>query len=287
LQLTASVIRDLFTPQVERVIVDSRKLYKEITTYLTASSPHLLDKIELYKGNISIFENFGLEREISSTYKRKVHLKSGASIVIDQTEAMIVVDVNSGRAVENDQEKTALVINLDALKEIAKQIRLRDIAGIILIDFIDMQQEANRKKLFNEMKRELYKDRAKSVVYPVTQLGLMQITRQRINQNIAEKISEPCPTCNGSGRIANKSSVLNEIDDWIFSFRNNSQEFRLQLVVHPKIAEYLTEGEVSLLSKLMMKHFVKIKLLQSDNLPFGHFQVFSLKQNKDITKEYL
>ena len=287
LQLTSSVIRDLFNSDIDKLIVDSKKIYKEIFTYLKDSSPDMLDKVQLYTGKKPIFDTFGIEEDLKSTYKRKVQLPSGGSIVIDQTEAMFVIDVNSGRSTENEQEKNAMKTNLEACREIARQLRLRDIAGMIIIDYIDMAKSSNRKKIYSEMKKELSKDRAKSVVYPVTQLGLIQITRQRISQNIVEKTSDICPMCSGSGRITSKIVLLNSIERWLRNFRAKSKEFRLILEVNPHIAEYLTEGTISRLSKMMIKYFVKIKVQQNHLIPIDEFKFISAKNQKDITKKYL
>ncbi len=286
MKLAASVIRDLLTPQVQRVVVDSKKLYKEIYNYLNWSSPKSLHKLEIYSGARPIFDAYGIEKELAKTYRRKVNLPNGGDIAIEQTEAMFVVDVNSGRAAESDQERNAVRTNMEAAREMARQIRLRDMAGMIIIDFIDMAQEQNRRKLYVEMKRELAKDRAKTVVYPLTQLGLLQITRQRINQNITEKISEACPTCSGTGRVTSKAVLINSIERWLRNFRKSSREFRIQLTVNPNIAQYLTEGTISPLNKLMIKYFVKIKITQSDQMAIDKFRFFSERQQKDITNDF-
>ena len=287
MQLATSVIRDLFTSHVQKVATDSKKLYKEIINYLQRVSPHLESKVELYNGKKGIFEEYGIERDLAKTYKRRVNLKSGGDIVIEHTEAMTVIDVNSGKSTEKEQEKSAFKTNLEAMIEIARQIRLRDLGGMILVDFIDMSEESNRKKLFFEMKRELGRDRAKTVAYPLTQLGIMQITRQRINQNISEKITESCPLCKGTGRVTSKAVIINEIERWLKNFRKNSNEFRLILNVHPNIAEYIADGTISSLSKLMIKYFVKIKLQQNETLAIDSFRFFSVRHQKDITSDYI
>jgi ribonuclease G len=287
MELATSVIRDLFTKEVDKVHIDSKKLYKEIIQYLKWASPALVKKVELYDKKKSIFDSFEVQKELETTHKRKVDLQSGGSIVIDQTEAMTVIDVNSGRSIsEKQQEKTAFKTNLEALKEIARQIRLRDISGIIIIDFIDIKLESNKKKLFSDMKREISRDRAKTVVYPLTQLCLMQITRQRINQNISEKTSESCPMCHGSGRIASKAVLLNSIERWLKNFRLKSKEFRLILYVHPHVAAYLAEGKISKLSRLMIKYFVKIKIQQSEHVHIDQFSFHSVRKQKDVTADY-
>ncbi|GAB1371588.1 Rne/Rng family ribonuclease [Candidatus Kapaibacterium sp.] len=286
MQLANSIVRDLFTPNVERVILDSKKLYKELNNYIKRVSPHLENRVELYSDKEPIFEAFGVDKELSKTYKRRVNLHNGGDIMIEHTEAMTVIDVNSGKSTEKDQERNAFRTNMEAMREAAKQIRLRDLGGMIIIDFIDMNDEGNRKKLFLEMKKELSRDRAKTVIYPLSQLGLMQITRQRINQNIVEKLTESCPTCKGSGRITSKTVLINEIDRWLKNFRRSSSEFRLILNVHPSIANFITEGTISVISKLMIKYFARIKVQQSDSVGIDQFRFYSVRQQKDITTEY-
>jgi ribonuclease G len=287
MELATSVIRDLFNKDIEKVYVDSKKLYKEISGYVKWSAPNLLEKIEQYTDKKPIFDAFGIEKELEQTYKTKVNLHSGGSIVLEQTEAMHVIDVNSGKSTsEKRQETTAMKTNLEAIHEIARQIRLRDMAGMILIDFIDVYRRENKKKIFDTMRRELSRDRSKTIVYPLTELCILQITRQRINQNISEKLTETCPVCHGTGRIASKSVLFNSIERWLKNFRIHSREFKINLIVHPHIAAYLTEGALSRMSRLMIKYFVKIKLIQDENIPIDTFKFESVRQKKDITQEY-
>ena len=285
--LAASVIRDYFKDDISRVVVDSKKLYTNIIEYLKNNSPNLVDKVELYTGSLPIFEVLGIEKELHRTNKRVLSLMSGGDIVIEKTEALTVIDVNSGRSVETDQEKNAVRTNLEAALEIARQLRLRDIGGIIIVDFIDMKKAENRRKVFNLMKNDVRADRAKIVVYPLTQLGLMQITRQRINQNLGEKVSDICPMCAGLGRIPSKSELLNSIEKWLKNFRARSNEFKITLLVHPQIAEYLTEGQMTIVSRLMIKYFIKISVQQNDSINIDKFRVISDRKQKDITNEYM
>ncbi|MBX3045353.1 MAG: Rne/Rng family ribonuclease [Candidatus Kapabacteria bacterium] len=287
MQLANSIVRDLFTPNVQRVNVDSKKLYKDLNNYIKRVSPHLENRVELYTGKNGIFEDFGIDKELAKTYKRRVNLTSGGDVMIEHTEAMTVIDVNSGKGSDRDQERNAFKTNMEAMKEVAKQIRLRDLGGMIIIDFIDMTDDNNRKKLYNEMKKEMARDRAKTVIYPLSQLGLMQITRQRINQNIVEKLTESCPMCKGSGRITSKAVLINEIDRWLKNFRRSSSEFRLILSLHPNVADFITKDTWSVISKLMIKYFARIKVQQSDSVGIDQFKFFSVRQQKDITGEYL
>jgi ribonuclease G len=284
---TSSVIRDLFTDSVERVVIDSKKLYKEIRTYVNQVSPQLVDKVELYKDREPIFDVQGIEKEIATCLSRKVWLKSGGYIIIEQTEAMVVVDVNSGRyAAKREQELNSLRTNLEASREICRQLRLRDLGGIIVIDFIDLDDERNKKKVYDELRKEFRRDRAKVTVLPMTEIGLAQITRQRIRQNILHSFSEPCPVCGGGGLVQSKSSIINKIVRWVRRFKSESKELRLILKLHPTIAEYLKEGTISNLTKMMFKYFVQIKLEEDSKLPIAEFHFISVKQDKDITSQY-
>ena len=288
LKTTSSVIRDLFTDDVERVVTDSKRLFKEIWAYVKLVSPGLLDKIEFYKDQEPIFDVYGIEKEIASSLSRKVWLKSGGYLIIEQTEAMVVVDVNSGRyAAKRDQEQNSLRMNLEAAREICRQLRLRDIGGIIVIDFIDLEDERNKKKVYDELRKEFRRDRAKVTVLPMTEFGFAQITRQRIRQGILHSFSEPCPVCGGGGLVQSKSSIVNQIERWIRRFKAESREFRLTLRLHPSIAAYLKEGFISRLTKIMVKYFVRLRVEEDPKLPIAEFHIVSEKQNKDVTDLYL
>ena len=284
---TSSVIRDLFSDDVQRVLIDNKKLFKEIKTYVKLVSPEMVDKIEYYGKREPIFDVFGVEKEIATTLARKVWLKSGGYIIIDHTEAMTVIDVNSGRyAAKQEQELNSLKTDLEAAREICRQLRLRDLGGIIVIDFIDILEEKNKKKVYDELKKEFRKDRAKATVLPLTEFCLVQITRQRIRQSIIHSFSEPCPTCGGSGLIQSKTTIVSQIERWIRRFKSESREFRLVLTVHPNIAQHLLEGTISRLTKIRLRFFVQIRLEEDKTLAIDEFKFISRKQDKDITAQY-
>ncbi len=287
LNTTSSVIRDLFQDTVEHVIVDNKKLFKEIRAYVQWISPDMVDRIELYKGKEPIFDKYGIEKDIETLFSKKVWLKSGGYLYIEKTEAMTVIDVNSGRyAAKRDQELNSLRTDLEAAREICRQIRLRDIGGLIVVDFIDLEDERNKKKIYDEVKKEFRKDRAKVTVLPLTEFGLMQITRQRIRQSVPMSFSEPCPTCAGTGVVQSKSSTINQLERWLKRFKAERKEFRLELHVHPVLVDYLTRGTISRLMKLQIKFFVKLKLVPDNTVAPDEFRIISVKQNKDITEEY-
>ena len=284
---TSSVIRDLFQDAVEHVVVDEKKLYKEIRAYVQWVSPDMLNRVEYYREKEPIFDKYGIEKEIQILLSKKVWLKSGGYLFLEKTEAMTVIDVNSGRyAAKKEQELNSLRTNLEASREICRQLRLRDIGGLVVVDFIDLEDEKNKKKIYDEMKKELRKDRAKVTVLPMTDFGLVQITRQRIRQSLQLSFSEGCPMCGGTGLVQSKTSTMNQIERWIKRFNSEKHEYRLELRVNPVIAEYLSAGTISRLTKLQFKFFVKMKLIPDPALPADEFKFFSVKQKKEITDQY-
>lgn len=284
---TSSVIRDLFSDNVEHVVVDDKKLYKEIRGYVQWVSPDMLNRLELYRGKEPVFDKYGVEKDIQTLLTRKVWLKSGGYIFIEKTEAMTVIDVNSGRyAAKREQEQNSLRTDLEAAREVCRQLRLRDIGGIIVIDFIDLDEDKNRKKVYDEMKKELRRDRAKVTALPLTEFGLMQLTRQRIRQSVHLSFSEACPACGGTGLIQSKTTTINNIERWIKRFKSESREFRLLLRINPGTAEYLQQGTISRMTKIMFKFFVKIRIETDPAIPADDFRFFSAKSGNDITDQY-
>jgi ribonuclease G len=268
-------------------VVDSKKLHKEIRAYVKYTSPQFVDKIELHREREPIFDTFGVEKEIETTLSRKVWLKSGGYIIIDPTEAMMVIDVNSGRyAAKKDQEQNSLRTDLEAAREIARQLRLRDIGGIIVCDFIDLDDERNKRKVFEELRKEFRKDRAKITVLPMTEFGLVQITRQRIRQNILHSFTEPCPTCQGTGLVQSKTTTLNQIERWVRRFKAETRETRLTLKVNPELAGLLRAGTMSRLRRIMLKYLVWVRLESDSALSLSEFRFISRKHGKDITDQY-
>jgi ribonuclease G len=287
LSTTISVIRDLFTPDVSKVFIDSKKLFKEIKNYLQFIQPALLDRIELYKDDQSIFETFKIEEQIKSLMGRKVSLPSGGHIVIEHTEAMVVIDVNSGRyAAKKDQELNSLKTDLEASREIVRQLRLRDIGGLIVVDFIDLEDEKNRKKIYDELKKEFKKDRAKIAMLPMTDFGLMQITRERIRENILQSMNEACPYCQGTGLLTKKSNLLHEIEGWLKRYKTAEKHNSLTLKVHPSLGDNLQRGFISTLTKLQLKYFLRIKLIIDEKVSPQKFYFVITKTGEDKTEEF-
>ncbi|MDZ7374737.1 MAG: Rne/Rng family ribonuclease [candidate division KSB1 bacterium] len=285
--MTSSVVRDLFTPDVTRLVVDSKKLAKDITSYAKEVAPELTDRIELYQGKTPIFDAYDVERQLDRALSRKVWLKSGGYLIIDQTEALVAIDVNSGKFLSRaDQEQTNLKINLEAAREIARQLRLRDLGGLIIIDFIDMREQANRRRVFEELKRELSRDRAQYNILPMSKFGIVELTRERVRPSLVFALSEPCPVCGGSGRLVSKTTLVTKIERWIKAFRAESKERSVELHVHPEMAKYLTSGLRSRIRRMMWKFLMKIDVVEDESLALDEFRFISKKTGEDITVAY-
>ncbi|OGU58808.1 MAG: ribonuclease G [Ignavibacteria bacterium RBG_13_36_8] len=287
LSTTISVIRDLFTPDITAVFIDSKKLYREIKNYVQIMQPALVEKLHSYRDDEPIIEAFKIEQQIKTLTGRKVFLPSGGHIVIEHTEAMVVVDVNSGRyAAKKDQESNSLKTDLEASREVARQLRLRDIGGLIVVDFIDLEDEKNRKKIYDELKKEFKKDRAKTALLPMTDFGLMQITRQRVRENILQSMHEVCSYCLGTGLLTKKSNLIHEIEGWLKRYKLQGKYKVIVLKAHPMLISKLKEGKISTILKLQFRYLVRIKLSVDENMSPQTFQIFSAKTNEELTEEF-
>ena len=244
LRLLRRVARDLFTGEVERFVVDSPREYERLVDLVGSYAPHLRDRLELYRGREPIFEHYGVEREIETALQRKVWLPSGGTLVVDRTEAFTVIDVNTGRYVgDRDLATTILHTNLEAAREVVRQIRLRDIGGIILVDFIDMDNEKHRQQVLRALQEAVRRDRSKTQVIDLTQLGLVEITRKRVHQDLEAVLRMPCPYCNGRGRVLSPETVANRIRRELRRWCSSRAEPVVVVRVHPLVhAELVRDG---------------------------------------------
>ena len=286
LETASSGVRDLLTLDVEKIIIDSKRLYRKTQRYLEDVSPSLLERLELYKLKAPLFESFGIESEIEKLMRPKAWLKSGAYLIIEKTEAMVVVDVNSGRFVgKKMHEENSLKINMETAREVARQLRLRDLSGLIVIDFIDMQLEENRKKVYHELRKELKKDRAKVAVAPITEFGLLEMTRQRIRVSLLDSMSEECPACHGSGLIISQETLVTRLDHWLRRYKSKHRSLRLQLQLHPENFRYLNGEKKHILRGLMWQNFVHLKIEENSELRRDEFRFLRTKDGTDVTQE--
>lgn len=284
---TSSVVRDLFNYEVSKIIVDSKKIYKQLKDYLHQVHPELEDRIELYKGKEPIFDVFGIEPQLRIANSRKVPLPSGGHIVIDQTEAMTVIDVNTGKyAASMNQELNSLKIDLEAAREICRQVRLRDIGGIIIIDFIDLEEEKNKKKVFDELKKEFRKDRAKVSILPMTEFGLVQITRQRVRKSIFQRSRDVCPTCGGTGILISKEALLKDIEHWLRRFTIGRFLPKVTLKINPFLENEILKGFIPRYIRWRLKYRVRLNVELDVSLRVDEFRFYDQVTERDITAEY-
>ena len=251
LDVSLRAVRDLLTHEADKLVIDSRAGFESVISFLETYMPSLIHSVELYDGSEPIFDAYNLEGDISRALKKKVWLKSGGHIIIEPTEALVAIDVNTGRYVgKHNLEETILKTNLEAVKEIAYQIRLRDIGGIIIIDFIDMEKKSNQEKVFNALKEALKKDRSKTHILPISEMGLVQMTRKRIKMSLNSMLCEPCFYCDGEGHLISRRTICYHIFREIIRESQDKFGNRLTLRVNPEIAEYLHGEENDLLASL-------------------------------------
>ena len=272
-----ALLRDLFNPSYENIYINNKEVFDDIRAYVSMIAPTRLDIVKLYQGNVPIFDNFSVTRQIKSSFGRTVTYKHGAYLIIEHTEALHVVDVNSGNRSRSPegQEVNALDVNLGAADELARQLRLRDMGGIIVVDFIDMAQPENRQKLYERMVENMKGDRARHNILPLSKFGLMQITRQRVRPIEEPNVEEICPTC--SGKI--KPSIL-FTDLLEGKIRQLSQQLhfkRIRLHVHPYVAAYLNKGLISLKRKWQFKYKTSIQLTPDEGLAYLQYQFYNDK----------
>ncbi|MDX1590667.1 MAG: Rne/Rng family ribonuclease [Balneolaceae bacterium] len=284
LDITESLIRDLFAKQYDRVLIDDYQLYKSVKSYVSQIAPKMLPSVQVYKGKDHIFDHVNIGQDVNSIFSPRVRMPSGGYLIFEQTEAMYVVDVNSGPyAAKERQEDNSLKTNLEAAREIAKQLRLRDIGGIIVVDFIDLRDDKNRKKIYDELKKEFKKDRAKTNVIGMSDFGLVQITRQRIRPSVVNSVSKVCPMCGGSGSVVSQDTIITDIESWISKFKFSTEYRAVDIYINPYLQSFLTRGFFSQRRKWMWKYKVKITLVPDENTSLNEFKATLTGSDLEIT----
>ncbi|HEY0670303.1 MAG TPA: Rne/Rng family ribonuclease [Sphingobacteriaceae bacterium] len=272
---TSTILRDILNPDFAHIYVDDANIYEEIKSYVKDISPELEKIVRLHKHREPIFEHFGIEKQIKSAFGKTVNLPGGAYLVIEHTEALHVIDVNSGNRTANqeNQDQNALLVNKEAAREIARQLRLRDMGGIVVIDFIDMHKPASRKELFDYLRQQMSLDRAKHTILPPSKFGLVQITRQRVRPEMNIITNEVCPTCGGTGEIRASIVLMDDIQNNLDYILNEQNEKDVTLSVHPYIEAYIKKGIYSCQWKWFFKYgkWIKVKPVTSYNLTEFHF----------------
>jgi len=285
--LTRGIIRDLFSAKVDALYVDMKELYNEIEQYLQQIDPELMSRVHLYSDPTPLFDKFDIESEIRDLFKARVELPTGGSLVIQPTEALISIDVNTGRYTgKKDPEKTILRTNLEAAREIARQIRLRDIGGIIVCDFIDMESRSNRDKVLQELRTHLGRDRARTKALAVSELGLVEMTRQRVRPSLWHSMTTDCPTCAGTGRVFTPEVVARRLERALKRAGHERRERHLTVRLHPEVALYLLEEEPRLLQTLTKLTGVDIELRDDPMMRLDEFRLMSRPAGRDVTELY-
>jgi ribonuclease G len=286
-KLVAGIIRDLFSQKVDSLIVDSQQVYDDVRAYLEQVDPSLIERVRMYTDPKPLFDAYNIESEIRDAFQRRVNLPSGGYIIVEPTEALVSIDVNTGRYTgKKDPEKTILKTNVDAAREIARQVRLRDVGGIIVCDFIDMETKQNREKVLQELRQHLSRDRARTKAFQVSELGLIEMTRQRVRPSLYQTQTEACPTCAGTGRIFTPETVIRRLERAIRRAWAEGKEKNLVLRVHPVVALYVMEEEPRWLKEMEKNLGMKIALRDTPLLPQDDFKLVSAVSHQDVSPRF-
>ena len=285
--LTRGLIRDVFSDKVDALHVDSREIHQEVGQYLDAVDPELMARVHLYTDALPLFDKYDIESEIKSLFKARVDLPTGGSLVIQPTEALVSIDVNTGRYTgKKDPEKTILRTNLEAAREIARQLRLRDLGGIIVCDFIDMESRSNRDRVLQELRAHLGRDRARTKAMAVSDLGLVEMTRQRVRASLYASMTTDCPTCSGSGRVFRPEVVARRLERSLRRVGSDKREKALAIRLHPEVALYLLEEEPKLLAGVSKAIGVELELRDDPMMHLDEFRLMSRPAGRDVTEQY-
>ena len=283
-----SMLRDVFSPSFESIYVNDEETYNQISKYVDLIAPECHDIVKLYSKDVPIFDHFNITRQIKSSFGKTVSFKSGAYIIIEHTEALHVIDVNSGNRSKatSDQESNALEVNLRAADEIARQLRLRDMGVIIVIDFIDMNKAEHRQTLYEHMKEVMANDRARHNILPLSKFGLMQITRQRVRPALDVVIAEKCPSCFGKGEVQPSLLFTDTLHEKLDYLINNLKVTGFVMYVHPFVDAYLKKGLLSLYRKWRMEFGSKFKIVPDQSLAYLQYKVVDSDKNEiDLAEE--
>ena len=286
LALTSGLIRDFFTDDVNALIIDSKERHEDIASYLEDFAPDLRPRVRLYEEDIPIFDAFDIERELEASLDRVVPLQHGGYIGIDHTEALVAIDVNTGRYTgRKDPEETIVRTNLDAAQEIPRQLRLRDVGGIIVIDFIDMDSEENKQRVLRELRGHLRRDRSRTKTLKISEMGLVEMTRKRVGPSLLQRFSEACPSCRGQGRILSRETVARRVEQALHRAAVYLYETDLVVWAHPHLVEYLQNQHRGSLKTLRKQDDLKIAFHAVDSGPLTDFKVISAETDRDLTDQ--
>jgi ribonuclease G len=285
--LTRGLVRDLFSAKVDSLTIDSKPVFNEVVEYLKTIAPDLIPRVKLYEEHTPLFDTAGIEAEIHDAFKRRCGLPSGGYLIIEPTEALVSIDVNSGRYTgKKDPEKTVLRTNLEAAAEVARQLRLRDVGGIIVCDFIDMETRQSRERVLQELRTHLSRDRARTKAFAVSDLGLVEMTRQRVRQSHYQSMTGPCPTCEGTGRVFTPETIVRRVERSVRRMVVEGRKDNLLVKLHPEVAMYVLEEEKELMQKLQKAAAFSLELRDDPLLKPDEFKLVVKAQGRDVTQQY-
>ncbi|RKZ13085.1 hypothetical protein DRQ50_10985 [bacterium] len=285
--LVVGLIRDIFKEDVEELIVDDNEDYRRLTEYARFFAPDLEKRIRLYSGDLPIFDHYDIEPEIKKSLDRRVWMKKGGYLIIEPTEALVSIDVNTGRFTgRRNQEETILQTNMLAAREACRQLRLRDFGGIIVIDFIDMENEANKRRVLQEMRTHLKRDRARTKVFSVSGLGLVEMSRQRVRPSLLSQLSDTCPYCDGTGKVLSLDTLGNHIERLVHRIAIVTGEKRLQIQANPVLALYLLEERPEQFREACRTFDLELNVMDDAALHIEDFRIVSLASGKDLIAEF-
>jgi len=286
--LTNGLIRDVFSDKVDKLVVDSKQILNEIQKYLEQVSPDLLERVTFYEDSTPLFDKFDIETEIRDLFKRRVEMPTGGSIIIEPTEALVSIDVNTGRYTgKKDPEKTILRTNLEAAREIARQVRLRDLGGIIVTDFIDMETQSNRDKVLHELRAHLSRDRARTRAFQISELGLVEMTRQRVRPSLWDSMTTACTACNGAGRVFRPEVVVRRLERSLRRVAHDRKERRLTVRLHPEVALYVLEQEPHFFKDMGKATGIDLEMRDDPLAALDEFKLVAQPAGRDVTERYL
>jgi len=285
--LTRGIIRDLFSDKVDSLLVDSKMLHNEIVQYLKQIDPDLIERVKLYNAEAPLFDEYDIEAEVRKLFLPRVELPTGGYLIIQPTEALTSIDVNTGRYTgKKDPESTILKTNLEAAREVARQLRLRDIGGIIVVDFIDMESHGNRDKVLQELRAHLGRDRARTKAFAVSELGLIEMTRQRVRPSLWHSMTAECPTCNGTGRVFRPEVVVRRMERSLKRAGAEHKERQLAVRLHPEVALYLVEQEPNFLRQLEQQTGLELEVRDDPMMRLDEFRMMAKPAGRDVTEQY-
>jgi len=285
--LIERTVRDFLTEDVERIVVDSAPAHDRMRNMIARISKRSADKIRHYGEHQPIFDRFGITRQLEATFSRQVHLKSGGYLVVDETEALVAIDVNTGRHKSGkDQEQTILKVNLEAAEEICRQLRLRNMGGLIVLDFIDMKGRRDQQQVYQKMREGLRRDRAKTHILPISQLGLMEMTRQRHTESVRSAVYDDCPYCKGKGKVKSAETMSVEIQRKLAEILKrrgrDESDFQLRIVVHPTVAQRLRSEDQKHLDEMEKRYFIKLLLRPDPGLHAEEYKILNAATNEEL-----